>query len=606
MRETKRKQKLKAADLFCGAGGTSEALRQICEANKQQFDLVAVNHWPIAIDTHSANHAYAKHMCAKLEAVNPHELVPGGRLNLLIAGIECTHHSNARGGRPRNDQSRSSAWLILKWCSELYIETVIIENVKEFRSWGPLGVDAQPLKSKRGDLFLQFLESMRKLGYNVEHRVLCAADYGDPTTRERLFIVSKRGRNRAITWAEPTHAPASHLKRKNGNLFTEKLQPWRVAREIIDWGNKGRSIFGRTKPLAAKTLERIAAGLRKQGPAAEPFLVMLYGTNKTRSIDKPVPTVTANGNHIGLVQPFIMSAGGPEVGPQSIDNPLNTVLCRDHMALVEPFLLHYRGKSKTRDIDEPTPTITTVDHVGLVQPFMIGQQSGAYARSVEEPVPTVATAGAISLIEPFMVQVDQQGSHGGCTRPIDQPVGTIITKQNVAVVEPFIVPQFGEREGQEPRTHSVDAPVPTVTGHGAGALVEPFIMAVNHGDKGSASPSARSTSLDEPMPTVTAQRSHGVVEPFIVKYYRTGKDRSVDEPLDTITTTERFGLITTEHGTFKLDILFRMLTNKELARAQGLTDAYKFTGKGKDVTRQIGNMVPIGLAKAVIGAQIPN
>lgn len=532
------KKTIFAADLFCGAGGTTEALRQICETNKQTLDLIAVNHWPIAIDSHSANHPYAKHLCAKLEAVNPHDLVPGGRLNLLIAGIECTHHSNARGGRPRNDQSRSSAWLILKWASELYIETIIIENVKEFMSWGPLGADSQPMKSKKGELFLSFIDSLKKLTYHVEYKRLTAADFGDPTTRERLFIIGKRGKNRSIAWPAPTHAPAAHMKRKNGNLFVEKLQPWRVAREIIDWGNRGRSIFGRKKDLAPKTIERIAAGLRKQGSAAEPFLVMLYGTNKSRSLDRPVPTVTANGNHIGLCQPFV-------IGQQSNAQP--------------------------RTVDEPIPTVATAGAISLIQPFILpmeGVHRGNAPRSIDAPVPTItAGRGGGYLVQPFLVQVDQQGSNGGCTRSVDEPVGTIITKQNSAVVEPFI-------------------------------------MAVNHGDKGSASPAARSTSIDDPMPTVTANRGHAVIEPFLVKYYRTGKDRGVDEPLDTITATERFGLITTEQGTFKLDILFRMLTNKELARAQGLTDAYIFTGKGKDVTRQIGNMVPVGLAKAVIGAQV--
>jgi len=533
----KRQPTFKAADLFCGAGGTSEALRQICAANKQNLDLVAVNHWPIAIDSHSANHPYAKHMCAKLEAVDPHQLVPRGRLNLLIAGIECTHHSNARGGRPRNDQSRSSAWLILKWCSELYIETIVIENVKEFISWGPLGYDCQPIKSKKGSLFLQFIEALRKLSYNVEYRRLVAADYGDPTTRERLFIIAKRGRNKEIVWPEPTHVPAKVLKHNGNGLFSKRsLQPWKTARkDVIDWTIQSRSIFGRPKPLAKKTIERIAAGFRKQGPAAEPFLVMLYGTNKTRSIDRPLATVTANGNHIGLC---------------------------------EPFLTHYRGKSVMRGIDEPIPTLTTRDSLGL--------------------------------IEPFLINIDHQGGNGDQVRSCDQPVPTVTSKQRTALVEPFMVCPGGP----EMATQSVDKPLHTVLTRNSTALVEPFLIAVNHGDKGSASPSARAKSIDQPMPTVTTNRSHGLVEPFIVKYNRTGKAYSVDEPLQTVTAQDRFALVTTESGTYALDIRFRMLTNRELARAQGLTDSYIFTGRTKDITRQIGNMVPIGLAKAVIGAQI--
>lgn len=199
------------------------------------LNLVAVNHWDIAIASHTANHPYAKHECASIDAVDPRKLVPGGRLNLLVASPECTHHSNARGGRPMNDQSRSSAWLILRWAELLYIENIIIENVREMRSWGPLGADSRPLKSKRGEFFFAFISALKAAGYNVEHRILNAADYGDPTTRERLFIIARRG-NKKIIWPAQTHAPADKLKSMSGGLFKRKpLKQWVPARDIIDW-----------------------------------------------------------------------------------------------------------------------------------------------------------------------------------------------------------------------------------------------------------------------------------------------------------------------------------------------------------------------------------
>ena len=277
---------IRAADLFCGAGGTSSGLKKACEALGYKLDLLAVNHWDIAIATHTANHPYARHICENLDNVNPRKAVPSGHLDILIASPECTHHSNARGGKPCSDQSRASGWHILRWAEALKIDNILIENVKEFQSWGPLGVNGMPLKSRKGETFRAFIIALTSLGYKVDFRVLNAANYGDPTTRERLFIVARRG-HRAIKWPEPTHTPDG-----SSNLFG-KTKRWRTAREIISWDIPGNSIFTRKKSLSQNTLNRIYAGLRKfSSKELEPFLVMLYGTNDARSINRPMPTVT--------------------------------------------------------------------------------------------------------------------------------------------------------------------------------------------------------------------------------------------------------------------------------------------------------------------------
>ncbi len=195
--------KIFAADLFAGAGGASNGLVRAAAALGLDVDLLAVNHWPIAVETHSRNHPTVRHMCESVERIEPREVVPGGRLHLLMAGPECTHFSTARGGRPVNAQSRATAWSILKWAQELYIDTIIIENVPEFRSWGPIGANQKPLKSKRGETFRAFLTALRSLGYTVEDKILNAADYGDPTTRQRLFIMARRGRHK-VSWPAPT------------------------------------------------------------------------------------------------------------------------------------------------------------------------------------------------------------------------------------------------------------------------------------------------------------------------------------------------------------------------------------------------------------------
>jgi len=416
---------IRAADLFCGAGGTSTGLYHACHSLGRKVDLLAVNCWKIAIETHRLNHPGSRHICARLESIRPEDAIPSRKLDILVASPECTHHSIARGGRPVCDQLRASAWIVLRWIETLRVENILIENVQEFRNWGPIGASGKPLKSRKGETYQAFLTALRSFGYTVEDRVLNAADYGDPTSRKRLFIMGRKGKKK-IAWPDPSHGESG--------LFGE-LQPYRTARGIIDWNIKGQSIFDRKRPLAPSTMARIAAGLRKFGGAnAEPFLVMLYGTNDARSVDRPCPTVTAKGNHIGLAEPFIIHTnhkGGDRT--HSLKKPLPTVTCghRGEMALIEPFITIAKGKSKIRGVDEPLPTITTRPHLYLCNPFVLGQQSCAAPRSVDKPLPTIATAGAIALIEPYLVKYYGTAK----TQGVDEPLDTVTTKDRFGLVE---------------------------------------------------------------------------------------------------------------------------------------------------------------------------
>jgi DNA (cytosine-5)-methyltransferase 1 len=310
-----------AVDLFCGAGGTSTGIEAAARRIGRELRLVAINHWATAISTHSMNHPTARNVCWPVEQIQPKRVVSGGRLNLLAASPECTHHSIARGGMPVNDQRRAGAWEVCRWATELRIDSIMVENVREFEQWGPIGQDGRPLKSRNGETFRAWVKALESLNYRVEWRVLNCADYGDPTSRKRLFVLARRGRGR-IEWPQPTHGSGR--------------KPWHTAREIIDWSLSGRSIFDRERPLSPRTIDRIAAGLRKfGGPAAEPFLVMLYGTGGARSVARPMPTVTANGQHVGLCEPFLFS---------------------------------YYGNGGESRVTAPVPTVTTLDRFGLVQP----------------------------------------------------------------------------------------------------------------------------------------------------------------------------------------------------------------------------------------------
>ena len=366
-----------AADLFCGAGGTTTGLNIAAEAMGLKLRLIAVNHWERAIETHAHNHPWAHHFCTGLDALKPSKAVPGRKLDLLIASPECTHHSVARGGKPCDDQSRSSAWHILHWCQELYVRNVLIENVPEFTGWGPLGANGRPLKSKKGLTFQAFLNSLRSLGYSLDWKIVNCADHGDATTRQRFFLLARRG-NRRIRWPDQTHARKSET-----DIFGNTIRPWKPARDIIDWSIPGNSIFltpadvkkaglNIKRPLAENTLKRIEAGIRKfWGDGwVQPFLVVLYGTNDARSVSRPFPTVTASGTHIGLCRPFVTIYKGNS-NVRSIDDSLPTVTTNPHLFLCEPFIVKYYGTAKAVSISEPLDTVTTDDRFGLVRPKMV-------------------------------------------------------------------------------------------------------------------------------------------------------------------------------------------------------------------------------------------
>jgi DNA (cytosine-5)-methyltransferase 1 len=452
-----------AADLFCGAGGTSSGLYRAIDRAGDRLDLVAINHWTIAIDTHRANHPDARHICAPLEGLDPRKAVPSGWLDILVASPECTHHSIARGGRPVCDQLRASAWHILRWAELLKIDNILIENVREFQDWGPTDAAGKPIKSKKGDMYRAFLSALRSLNYNVEDRVLNAADYGDPTSRCRLFIMARRG-GRAINWPVASHGIG--IK-----------QAYRTAREIIDWDLPGISIFNRRKPLADRTIARIAAGIRKYGGEnAQPFLTMLYGTNDVRSVDRPCPTITAGGQHIGLVQPFLIKYHGDHVGKNdgaerncSLDLPIPTLDTSNRYGLVEPFIVPIdhasNGASGARSVDEPLGTITAENRFAICQPFVLQQQSCGAPRTVDEPLPTIATAGAIALVEPFITIMKGQSK---TSSSIDEPVPTLTTNAHLYLCEPFLTQYNGKSKNQ-----SVNEPLNTITTKERFALVEP-------------------------------------------------------------------------------------------------------------------------------------
>jgi DNA (cytosine-5)-methyltransferase 1 len=320
---------IQAVDLFCGAGGTSSGLIEASNELGIHVNLTAINHWDIAIQTHSKNHPDARHLCENLNNVDPQKLFTNRRIDLLAASPECTHFSKARGDVPCSDQSRSSGWHIVRWAESLYIDNILIENVPEFTSWGPLGADGKPMPSKAGQTFRALVMALESLGYKCSHRIVNTADYGDPTERPRFFMICRRGNKKNI-WPEHTHSE------HGGQDLFHSTEKWKSAKSIIDWSIPGKSIFTRKKPLTTRSLDRIEHGLKRYGGEnAKPFLALLYGTSKSRDIDRPVPTITAKGQHIALVEPFFVKYYGSS-NSASINKPLGTITTKDRFGLVLP------------------------------------------------------------------------------------------------------------------------------------------------------------------------------------------------------------------------------------------------------------------------------
>ena len=309
-------------DLFAGAGGTSTGALRAISARGALAQLVAVNHWPVAVATHTANHGAAAHYCMSLESAEPEDLVPGGRLDLLVASPECVHFSRARGGKPVSDQRRSGVDWVLRWLERLDVRSLLIENVKEFQSWGDVDEKGRPVSQKRGRYFIAWLKKLRALGYTVDYKVLNAADYGDATTRERFFLIARKD-GRPIRWPTPTHS-----KLGTSDMFGT-LPRWRPAREIIDWSDLGPSLFERPKPLSLKTRLRIARGLQRFGGVLAPLYIRL--------LDLPAEDEQRFvAGCTGAIAEAFIAVGTENAVPKGMDEPLGTITTIPGIYLATP------------------------------------------------------------------------------------------------------------------------------------------------------------------------------------------------------------------------------------------------------------------------------
>jgi DNA (cytosine-5)-methyltransferase 1 len=373
-------------DMFCGAGGESQGIKQASMKAKAEIKMFAINHWARAIETHRANFPFAEHICRDVADINPSGLVPGREVKMLWASVECTHFSNARGGKPMNDQSRCTAFTILDWLDKLTVDRLIIENVPEFERWGPLDPETnRPVPEQKGETFKAYIGMIRSLGYVVDWKVLNAADYGAPTTRRRLFVQAVRTNSeKVILWPKASHAQSV------SPIVPGNLPSWIPASSIIDWTLPTQIIDERSKPLVANTMKRILRGIEKYwGNYAKPFL-MRY-TNDDNLDDTISGSNTSK--HRGPVQPLIMCIGqtSSRGRVRSIDEPLATVVTKEEACLIEPLILPYRASGKGA--------------IGLVEPLIMNYYGTGICHPVSHPIPSVTTKDRFALITPENVRI---------------------------------------------------------------------------------------------------------------------------------------------------------------------------------------------------------
>lgn len=431
--------KLLYIDLFCGAGGTSTGVENARYADEQCAKVVAcVNHDANAIASHAANHPDALHFTEDIRTLELSPLVAHvermkkiypDALVVLWASLECTNFSKAKGGQPRDADSRTLAEHLFRYIEAIYPDYIQIENVEEFMSWGDMDENGKPISKDKGRCYEKWKRNVRKYGYDFDWRILNAANYGAYTTRKRYFgIFAKRGL--PIVFPEPTHC-------KDGKTdMMGRLEKWNAVKEVLDFTDEGDSIFCRKKPLAEKTLERIYAGLIKFVAGGKDAFIVKYnsmnrnGKYQPPSIDEPCPTVATQGR-LALAKVSFLSkqySGHPESKNISIEEPAGTITCKDHHAFVSA----YYGNGNNYSVESPAPAILTKDHLALVTPFFMNYYSGGgQLGGVDEPCPAITTVPKQRIVTP--VFIDQQFGASSAAS-IEKPLGAITTNPKYSLV----------------------------------------------------------------------------------------------------------------------------------------------------------------------------
>lgn len=535
-------------DLFCGAGGLSEGVEEArLDGNKCAKVVCCVNHDKNAIFSHDANIPDALHFIEDIRTLelSPistiveriRQLYPNAMI-MLHASLECTNFSKAKGGQPRDADSRTLAEHLFRYIDVIDPDYIQIENVEEFMSWGDMDEKGKPISMNKGRLYQKWVRNVKKYGYNFEHRILNAADFGAYTTRKRFFAIFAK-KSLPIVFPEPTHCKGGRQ-----DMFS-KLEKWKTVKEVLDFSDEGESIFCRKKPLAEKTLERIYAGLIKFVAGGKDAFIVKYnsmnrnGKYQAPSIDEPCPVV-ATQSRLALAQVNFLSkqfSGHPESKNISVEEPAGTITCKDHHAFVSA----YYGNGHNHSVELPAPTVTTKDRLALINSVFIDNQYGTgKPTSIEQPVGTVTTVPKFNMVycKPWIMNT----AFSNVGSSIEEPSQTITANRKWHYL---MNPQFNSAGG------SVDSPCFTLIAR-----------------------------MDKMPPYLVATESGQVA----IEIYNN------DSPM-TVKIKEFMAL----YGI--VDIKMRMLRIPELKKIMGFPEDYVLIGTQADQKKFIGNAVEVTQAR---------
>ncbi len=506
-------------DNFAGGGGASTGIEM---ALGRPVDI-AINHDPEAIAMHEINHPHTKHYCESVWEVDPREITGGRPVDLAWFSPDCKHFSKAKGGKPVKKEIRGLAWVAIRYAATVHPRVIMLENVEEFVTWGPLA-EGRPCPKNKGRTFKSFVNALRRHGYQVEWRELRANQFGAATIRKRLFLIA-RCDGMPIVWPEPTHLAATSIEVK-----AKKAAPQRLAADIIDWSLPCPSIFltpeegkalGVRRPLAENTLRRIARGIQRYViDNGEPYLVKVnhgYDYFRGQPLGEPLQTITSKrgtGLVVPTLAPFIANTrNGERAGQQprvaSAKQPLWTVTAQgSQQALIAPVITKFRSNDRGTSVEDPLPTVTANSYI---------KKPGG--------------AAPIGLVAAFLAK-HYGGNYKGPGSAMTDPAPTVTTRDHNALVTSHMVKLRGTSRDGQPVT--------------------------------------------EPLHTVTASGNHlGEVRAFLIKYYENGTGQTLSEPLHTITTKDHLGLVMIKGEPYEIvDIGMRMLEPHELYAAQGFPADY--------------------------------
>lgn len=608
-------------DSFAGGGGASTGI----ELAIGRPVNIAINHDPSAIAMHKRNHPFTEHYIENIWNVDPKTVTRGRRVKLAWFSPDCKHFSRAKGAALVDRKIRGLAWIVLRWAGEVKPDVIMLENVPEFVTWGPVR-KGKPVKSKAGQTYKKWCKQLSDLGYEIETKVQCAADFGAPTIRTRFTLIARRD-GKHIVWPEKTHAPRNSDEVKSG-----KCLPWRAAAEVIDFSLPCPSIFDSKeeikekygvralRPLKENTLKRIAKGLDKFViKSAEPFIVECNhgGGDRNKDIKEPINTITAKYTG-GVVEPkmkpYLVECNHSHGRAKSTDEPMGTITAKDSFGVADPKVMPYimtnNGNNIPHGMNEPVPTITTANRNYYTAPVLMKYYGGVVGDRVDNPLPTVTAIDHNALIAPSLIQYHSEQSENEVRgQELTKPISTIDTTPRYGLNAAYLVQYFGG----EGHFHSVEKPLATITTMEREGVTLAHLAHFKGKDKGQ--------SLNDPLMTVTSRDGQfaQISTKFVVWDGVTDVHHwwEVRELLNTycgynIGENEILLFVIDGLTWFISDIGLRMLIPRELFDAMGFPHDYviDYDYRGKAITRadkvaKCGNAVCPDLAQAMVRANLP-